>query len=471
MIQKGQTIVATISDLADGDKCYAKLPDGMSAFIRGAAAIGDTVEAIVRKTKSSYIEADFSKLLSPSPMRVEPRCEVFGVCGGCKWQHLAYEAQLQQKNKRVRDALARIGGFRDAQTLEPIGATRLYRYRNKVEFSFANRRYLLPSELGAPQKPLNFALGFHAPERYDKVIDIERCHIAPEEADLALDVVRTFALKRGLAIYDPDKREGFLRNLVVRKAFRTEETMVNLVTSWHDRDLMNALLEELRRALGERLTTFVNNVSTQKNAIAFGEQEFVAFGKGFITERLGDCHFNVSANSFFQTNTEQAERLYEVALAFAELSGRETVYDLYCGTGTISIFIATRCEKVLGIELSESAVRDALANAKQNGATNCAFKQLDLMRFESIRPELERFGLPDVVITDPPRAGMHPKAVQTLLRLAPKRIVYVSCNPASLARDGKLLCETGAYRLVKAQAIDMFPHANHIESVALFEAR
>lgn len=471
MYQKGQTIIATLSDLAEDDKCYAKLPDGMSVFIRGTLAIGDTVEATIYKAKKSYLEAKFTKLLSPSPLRTEPQCAVFGICGGCKWQHLNYAAQLQQKNKQVLDALVHIGGFRNVEMLEPIGATRIYQYRNKVDFSLSTSRYLLPSEMNAPQlsKRQDFAIGFHAPNRYEKVIDIEQCHIAPEEANLVLNTVRTFALQHHLTIYDTRTHEGFLRNLVVRKAFRTNELMVNLVTSWHDTSLMNALLQALQDTLSRRLTTLVNNVSTKKNTVAFGEAEFVVFGKGFITEHLGNYRFKISANSFFQTNTDQAERLYETVLRFAELSGNEIVYDLYCGTGSISIFISPHCKKVFGIELVETAVRDAIANASENQVQNCTFKMLDLMKFETLREELTAFGVPDVVITDPPRAGMHPKAVQTMLKFAPKKIVYVSCNPASLARDGKLICESGAYRLVKVQAIDMFPHTNHIESVALFE--
>lgn len=471
MYQKGQLITATISDLAEGDKCYAKLPDGMSVFIRGTLAIGDTVEAMIYKAKKSYLEAELTNLLSPSPLRTEPRCEVFGICGGCKWQHLNYDAQLQQKSKQVLDALTHIGGFRNIAMLPPIGATRIYQYRNKVDFSLSTSRYLLPSEINASHfsKRNDFALGFHAPQRYDKVIDIEQCYIAPEEANLVLSAVRAFALEHRLTIYDTHTHEGFLRNLVVRKAFRTNELMVNLVTSWHDVALMKSLLHALQHSLGASLTTFVNNVSTKKNTIAFGEEEFIVFGKGFITEQLGEYRFNISANSFFQTNSEQAERLYETALRFAGLSGNEIVYDLYCGTGSISIFISKHCQKVFGIELVESAVRDAVENACENQVRNCTFKMLDLMKFETLRSELISFGAPDVVITDPPRAGMHPKAVQTMLQFQPKKIIYVSCNPVSLARDAKLICESGRYRLATVQAVDMFPHTNHIESVALFE--
>jgi 23S rRNA (uracil1939-C5)-methyltransferase len=245
--------------------------------------------------------------------------------------------------------------------------------------------------------------------------------------------------------------------------------MVNLVTSWYEEALMQAAAAELQQALGTALVSVVNNITTHKGGVSIGEEEKIIFGKGFITEKLGKWQFEISANSFFQTNTLQAERLYETVLKMAQLTPNDTVYDLYCGTGSIAIFVSPYCKKVLGIEVVESAVRDAMRNAARNAVQNCVFHQLDLKDFGKLEPELNAFGMPDVVITDPPRAGMHPDAVKTLLKLAPKRIIYVSCNPASLARDAKLLCEHGKYSLCEVQAIDMFPHTNHIESVARLE--
>lgn len=469
MYQKGQLIEATISDHAEDDRCFARLENGIGVFVQGYLAIGDRVEAEIFKVKKNYLEAKAKRLLAPSPQRVEARCTHFGVCGGCKWQHLDYAAQLEQKAKQVRDALTHIGMFSALEVLPTIGAEEIFHYRNKIEFSFSDQRFVLEHERELPEKPIDFALGFHAPRRFDKVVDIDRCYIAPPEMNVALNVVKAFARRSGLEPYSMRTNQGFWRHLCVRKAFRTNEVMINLVTSWHEADLMQDLLAELQHALPQALTTLVNNITTSKSGTSVGEEEKVIFGKGFITEKLRDLSFKISANSFFQTNTAQAERLYEAVLKMAELTPNDVVYDLYCGTGSIALFIAHQCKKVLGIELVASAIQDARDNAVLNGVENCMFHQLDLKEFRKLAPELSAFGLPDVVITDPPRAGMHPDAVSFLLKLSPKRIVYVSCNPASLARDAKLLCVHGNYGLRLVQPIDMFPHTNHIESIAVLE--
>lgn len=473
MHHKGEQIEVTIADAGDDDKCFAKLEDGMSVFVQGRVAVGDRVSAEVYKVKKNYLEAKLREVLSPSASRVEPPCQHFGVCGGCKWQHVDYAAQLEQKRKHVQDALRHIGGFKEIIVEPAIAALSPYHYRNKVDFSFSNRRYLSPDEMNIDAsllKPLDFALGFHAPQRYDKAIDIDECHIATSEMNKVLETVKAFSQAKKLSVYSTDTDSGMLRNLVVRQSVHTDDLMVNLVTSPpHDAPLMNELLVRLNDALGERLTTFVNGLSSRKNTVAFSESEAVMKGDGTITERLGAYRFSISANSFFQTNTLQAERLYEKTLELARLEKSDVVYDLYCGTGSISVFISAHCAKVFGIEMVESSIRDAHANALRNGITNCRFKMLDLKDFGKMESELKEFGLPDVVITDPPRAGMHPDAVQTLLKLAPKRIVYVSCNPASLARDGKSFCDGGNYRLTEVHPVDMFPHTNHIESVAVFE--
>ncbi len=475
MYQKGQRIEVALSDAAEHDKSFGRLADGVGVFVRDGKlgeklAVGDRVEAEIVKVKKNYLEANFIKLLEPSTIRIAPQCSHFGICGGCKWQHSSYDAQLRQKEKQVRDALTHIGGFTNIGLLPTLGATTLYGYRNKIEFSFSDKRFLLPDEIRQDTlaKPKDFALGFHAPERYDKVIDIDHCHIATPTMNTVLAVVKQFATEKKLSAYSSETHQGFLRALVVRETL-AGETMVNLITSWHDKSVMTDLSHELKNALGETLTTVVNNITTRKNNVSFGEEEMIIYGDGVITETLGSYRFQISANSFFQTNTTQAEWLYRTALSAARLSPDDVVYDLYCGTGSISIFISARCKKVFGIELVESAVKDAEKNAARNGVQNCTFKLLDLKNFQKILPELEAFGLPDVVITDPPRAGMHSDAIQTLLKLRPKRIIYVSCNAASLARDAKLLAESGAYRLEDVQPVDMFPHTNHIESVARFE--
>ncbi|MCF7848130.1 MAG: 23S rRNA (uracil(1939)-C(5))-methyltransferase RlmD [Kiritimatiellales bacterium] len=475
MYKKKQMVEVEILDLGDKNQCYGKLPDGMSIFVQGPAAIGDTVTAEIFKIKKKFLGSRMRELIKPSPHRIEPVCPYFGLCGGCKWQHMDYTEQLRLKRKQVQDALEHIGGFQSLECEPCIAAPDLFVYRNKMDFSFTDLRYLTTEEIGIEpgehEKPLDFALGFHAAGCYAKAIDIDHCDISPEEMNIALNTVRDFCLrhKEALPVYSTRSHTGELRNLVVRKGGSTGEFMVNLVTSTHMPNLMKELCEDLKAALGDRLTTFVNNITDRKNTVAIGDHEFVLHGPGFITDRLGDYTYRISANSFFQTNTAQAEKLYFQILESAKLKESDIVYDLYCGTGSISLFASSHCQKVLGVEVVESSVLDARENARRNGVENCTFIKLDLKDIKEIEQEMGTFGHPDVVITDPPRAGMNPKAVQMLLKIAPATIVYVSCNPASLARDGQMLCESGAYRLVHVQPIDMFPQTNHVESVARFE--
>lgn len=471
-------IETVLLDTADKNRCLGQLEDGIRVFVEGTAAVGDTVRAQVYKIKKRYLVARLTEVLRFSDRRTEPRCAHFGVCGGCKWQHIDYTEQLRLKRKQVVDALVHLGGFRDPEVAECMAADAPYGYRNKIDMDFTDQRYLASEEMAAPAgvltKPIDFALGFHAPGCHAKAVDIDYCHLASPEMNIAVDVVRRVCRDRKLSIYSTFTHEGFLRNLVVRRGERTGELMVNLITSAHDGELMESLLTALLAALGDKLTTLVNGVTDRKNLVACGDQDYVVHGEGVIRDRLGDCTYRISPNSFFQTNTVQAERLYEQIMGQAGLTvdtpdTPRTVYDLFCGTGSIALFAARRCARVLGIEMNESAVTDARRNAGVHGAANCTFRQMDLMHFGAIREELEAFGLPDVVITDPPRAGMHPKAVAMLRELAPPSIVYVSCNPASLARDGKLLCEEGLYRLARTQPVDLFPQTNHVESVARFE--
>ena len=473
MAKKGEIVEVEIFDTADKNRCVGTLPEGIRVFVEGAAAVGDVVRARIYKIKKRYLVASLIEVVKFSPRRTEPRCDYFGVCGGCKWQHLDYSEQLRIKRKQVVDALEHLGGFESPDVADCIPAPAVYGYRNKIDMDFTDRRYLTAGEMNVPEeqlaKPLNFALGFHAPGCFAKAIDIDYCHLASPEMNRAVETVRLFCRDRKIPVYSTFSHEGFLRNLVVRRGERTGELMVNLITSAHEPALMNELRDELLAALGDKLTTFVNGVTARKNLVAFSEQEFVMHGTGNISDRLGEYTYQISPNSFFQTNTVQAEKLYNEILAAARLAGDETVYDLFCGTGSIALFASKHCSRVFGIELVESAVADAQKNAEEQGAKNCTFRQMDLMHFGTIRDELENLGLPDVVITDPPRAGMHPKAVDMLRELAPPVIIYVSCNPASLARDGALLCENNLYKLVSTVPVDLFPQTNHVESVARFE--
>ena len=475
MYKKKQMVEVEILDLGDKNQCFGRLEDGISIFVQGPAAVGDTVMAEIFKIKKKFLVSRFRELVKPSPHRIDPVCPYFGLCGGCKWQHMDYPEQLRLKRKQVQDALEHIGGFQGLECGSCLPAPELFGYRNKMDFSFTDLRYLTPSEIGIEpgghDKPLDFALGFHAPGCYAKAIDLDHCDLSTEEMNIALNTVRAFCLrhKEELPIYSTRSHTGELRNLMVRQGGNTGDFMVNLITSSHNPELMRELAEDLKAALGDRLTTFVNNTTSAKNTASFGEKEFVIHGPGFITDRLGDYTYRISANSFFQTNTAQAETLYLQILETARLKPTDVVYDLFCGTGSIALFASGHCKKVLGVELVESSVNDARENAKRHNVENCEFIKLDLKDIKEIRTDMAEFGAPDVVITDPPRAGMNPRAVKALLEIAPPAIVYVSCNPASLARDGQMLCEEGQYKLVSCQPVDMFPQTNHVESVARFE--
>jgi 23S rRNA (uracil1939-C5)-methyltransferase len=470
VFRRGDIIELTVTDLAEKEQCFGRLDSGMAVMVNGMLAIGDRVSARIKKVKQRYIEAIAVEVLEPSPDRTEPVCPYFGVCGGCKLMHIKYEAQLQYKEKKVRDALEHLGNFVAPPVSAVLGAASPVHYRNKIEFSCSNMRYLLPEELSQEEleRPKDFALGFHTPGNFEKVIDIDYCYLATESMNQVLRLTHEFALANNLEPYGVRAHTGFLRNLVVRFSEDRKELMINLVTSWYDEPLMQQYNAYLETGLGGQKMTVVNNVTSRKNGVATGEEEFTLSGSGVITERLGELDFRISANSFFQTNTSQAEVLYNSILDVAGLEATDTVYDLYCGTGTITLYLAKHCRTAVGLEVVESSINDARSNAALNGIDNAAFYQVDLKDFHAILDTLESHGSPGVIITDPPRAGMHPKALSTMLRFRPRRIVYVSCNPASLARDGKEICLQG-YSLKSVQPVDMFPHTAHIESVACFE--
>ncbi len=467
--KKGESVELTISDIAEKDQCFGRLESGTGVLVRGMLAIGDRVDATITKVRPAYLEAVVGRVLAFSADRVDPACPVFGVCGGCKWMHVGYDAQLRYKRKKVHDALVHIGGFQDSTVKPVLPAPDIMHYRNKVEFSCSSKRYLMPEELKMDilEKPKDFALGFHAPGNFEKVLEIDTCYLAKECMNRALTVTREFAFEQGLSPYAAREHTGFLRNLMLRYSEEQDELMVNLVTSRHDPERMELYRDRLLAAMPGQKMTIVNNVTTRKNTVAVGEKEFVVHGEGVIQERLGDLHFRISANSFFQTNTKQAEALYDGIMNMAGLRKDDTVYDLYCGTGTITLYLAERCSRAVGLELVESSLADAAENASRNGITNASFYGADLKDFHTLLGTLEAFGFPRVIVTDPPRAGMHPKALKTMVRLQPETIVYVSCNPANLARDGKEICASG-YRLEEVQPVDMFPHTSHIETLACF---
>ncbi len=482
-MEKGSEIELTVESLSGDGRTVAR-KDGVVVFVENALP-GDTVLARVWKFKKNYAEARALRILKPSSSRVQAECMHFGVCGGCKWQDLAYDAQLQFKHRRVVEAFQRIGGFPDPQVGPVIGCASPYFYRNKMEFTFSRERWLTDEEMrlieeeagyksvGAEESPdgpkgaMNLFLGLHVPQRYDKVVDISECRLQSDLSNEIVCAVRDAAREWKWDVYSSETQSGYLRHLVIRQSKRTGEVMVNLVTN----GFRGHAMEDLTGYLVSRfpgITTVVNNSTTRMSMVALGEEEKVYYGSGYIRERLGEHTFQVSANSFFQTNTEQAEILYSTAKDYAELSASDVLYDLYSGTGTIAIFLAGAVERVLGVEVVESAIRDAETNAKLNHIANCYFLQGDLKdRLTRDSSWLDEHPRPTVIVADPPRSGMHEKVIERMIRLSPGRIVYVSCNPATQARDAKLL-SGGGYRLEKIQPVDMFPHTDHIEAVALF---
>ena len=448
-------------------KSIAHLEDGKTIFVEGAVP-GDIAEVLVLKNKKSYAEGKAMRVIEPSPDRVVPFCEHFGVCGGCKWQMLPYEKQLEYKQIQVTDQLTRIGHV----VLPPIetiaGSDKQRFYRNKLEFTFSELSYLTREEIEAAgtdeikRKP---ALGFHAPGMFDKVVDIQTCHLQPEPTNKIKNLLRQISQEHNLPYYDHRKQEGWLRNVVIRVA-TTGEVMVNLIVK-SERDELKMILDRLLQEVPE-ITSLHYTINPKVNDTIYDQTVHTYAGKGYIEEYLEDFRFKISPKSFFQTNTRQAERLYQITRDFAALTGNEVVYDLYCGTGSIGIFLSKGAKKIIGIEAVPDAIEDAKLNAAWNGLEHCQFYAGDVSDIAT-DAFFEEHGRPDVIITDPPRAGMHEKLIQQLLRMRAPRVVYVSCNPATQARDLQLLDE--AYKVIRLQPVDMFPHTHHIENVALLELR
>ena len=471
-MKRGEEVQLRLERFAFEGKTVARV-DGLVAFVSGGVA-GDEVRARVTKVKKQFVEAETLEVLKPSSKRTEPRCKHFGTCGGCKWQHVDYQAQLDFKRQHVIDALERIGGFKGVAVKPTLASPDIYHYRNKMEFSFG-QRWLSREELQAKENGGTFneqelfALGLHIPKRFDRVLDLDECWLQSETSYKIVNAVRRFCHEHSLPIYSTDTHTGFLRNLVIREGKRTGDLMANLVTSEERPEIMVALRDRL---LGEfpGITTVINNITDRKSQVAIGDTETVYHGPGYITERIGKRTYNISANSFFQTNTSQAENLYEAARRMARLKPSDIVFDLYSGTGTIALHIADDVAQVVGIESVPSATEDAERNAKLNGVDNCRFILGDLkdtlIQGTTLFENQQR---PNVVITDPPRVGMHEKVIDELQRLSPERIVYVSCNPATQARDLKLLYESGNYEIAEVLPVDMFPHTYHVESVVMLQ--
>lgn len=435
-------------------------------FVNGSYP-GDKVKARLVKIKNSYAEAVTSEILFSSSERQKARCKYFGVCGGCKQQDLNYISQLKYKQLQVEEIFDKLGGFKSLHVESIIPSENIFFYRNKMEFSFADRRWLTKDELTNENIEKNFALGLHIPRIYDKVLDVDECFLQSEISNQILNFTRKFFKERNNSIYSTKTHTGYLRNLVIKQSQKTSDLMVNLVTSEENNELAKKYAEELLKEV-PGVTTIINNISKKKASIAVGDYEKIIHGSGFIYDIIGDYKFRISANSFFQTNTLQAENLYQTALDFSGLTGNEIVYDLYSGAGTIAIYVSGKSKQVIGFESVESAIDDAKVNAELNDISNAKFFNADL--YKSFLPIVENNQLPkpDVIIIDPPRSGMHENTVNNVIQLSPQKVVYVSCNPTTQVRDIKLMVNAG-YKLVKVNPVDMFPHTYHIENVALLK--
>jgi len=461
-IQRGDSLTLTVQKAAFEGRCTARINgDGLIVFVDGAVP-GDTVEATVYRKKKQFAEARVERILVPSPHRVQAPCEHFGVCGGCSWQHMSYEQQCIWKREHVVDAFERLGGFRGVTVHETIPSEHAFWYRNKMEYSFGEMRWLSPDELGHVDRDAElFALGLHVPKRYDRILHIERCLLESEQSNEILRVTRSFFLQRNIPPYSTRTHEGDLRHLVIREGKHTGERMVFLVSTYHKPELMKEYAEVVAQpSLG--VTTFVHGVTTRKSTVAIADEEIVYFGDGVIHERLGGNMFRISPTSFFQTNSLQAERLYAIVEKAANLRREDKVWDLYCGAGTITLYVARHASHVIGVELNMAAITDARRNAVENRISNVEFHCADISTFlagTDMAPQL-----PDIVIVDPPRAGMHPSVVEALGKAGVARLVYVSCNPATSARDCATLREYG-YEIIDITPVDMFPHTWHIECV------
>ena len=476
MYKKNQIIRLKLTDLAEKNLCFGKLNDGISVFVQGMVAIDDVVDARIIKIKKNYLLCNLETIVSKSLSRINPKCKYFGLCGGCKWQHIDYNSQISLKRKQVQDSLIHIGRFNDFQSHKCIPADKIFYYRNKVDLSFTDLRYLSSNEIllneSDLEKPIDFALGFHPSGCYSKAIDIDYCYLVNDTINKIIQKIKFFCIEHSniLPIYSTKTHKGELRNLVIRHGLNTEEIMVNLITSTHNKKIMMKLASQLELEFKNLITTFVNSTTNAKNTVAFGQNEFCLIGKGFIYEKLNNYKFRISPNSFFQTNTHQAEKLFNELINLCEFKQNHIVYDLCCGTGVISILISKFCEKVLGIEINDQSIQDANINAEINNVKNCEFINLDIKNFNNLENFINSFGKPNTIIVDPPRAGLPQKTIETIIKLKPKKIIYISCNPSSFARDAKVICEN-FYELEVCKPIDLFPQTNHVETLSKFSIK
>ena len=463
-INKNITIPeVVIESVAAEGKCVGRF-EGQVIFVADVAP-GDVVDLRIIKKRKNYLEGRAVKFHQYSNLRTQPFCPHFDLCGGCKWQHLEYDSQLKFKQQQVVDNLQRIGKVALPAIKPILPSEETQYYRNKLEFTFSNKKWLTREQIESGENVDRTALGFHMPGRFDKVLDMEVCHLQPDPSNAIRLAVRDYARKHNMEFYDLVEMHGLVRNLIIRTA-STGELMV-IVQFGRKEDSIPGLMEYIKEQFPQ--ITSLQYIINEKLNETYHDQEVVLFsGREYIEEEMEGLRFRIGPKSFYQTNSQQAYTLYKVAREFAGLDGSQVVYDLYTGTGTIANFVARKAKKVVGIEYVPEAIEDAKVNSEVNGLDNTVFFAGDMK--DILTPAfVQEHGQPDVVITDPPRAGMHPDVIQTLLHVAPRRIVYVSCNPATQARDLQMMDEQ--YKVAEVQPVDMFPHTHHVENVVLLEKR
>ena len=463
-IKKGELLELYIEKLAYGGMGFSHYDD-IVIFVKGAIP-GQTVKAKVYKKKKRYLEAYVVEIIKSSKFQVTPKCSHFGVCGGCSFQNYLYNNQLAQKKEQVENLFDKLGGLKKIPIKPIIGCDNQYNYRNKMEFTYSPNKWILDYNKSTNYKQEN-ALGLHVKNRFDKIVDIDNCYLHTQLSDSLLSVIKKLLSQYNIEPFDVKSRTGYLKNVLIRTSYDNEEILINFITINNDDTKLISLVKSLIKEFKE-IKSIIHTVVKPNSGSSFSDQEKILWGENFINENIGDYSFKISSNSFFQTNSHQAKKLYDMILDCGQFNGKEIVYDLYCGTGSIGIYLAKYVSMVYGVEVVMSAIIDAIENAQNNNVSNIQFMHGDLNNFFDSNNESKIISKPDVVILDPPRAGLHKNTVNSLIKFNAKKIIYVSCNPATQVRDIVLFLNDG-YKLKNVQPIDMFPHTPHIENIALLQ--
>ncbi len=461
--EKRQLENIEIFDIAEEGKGVGRYED-LVLFIEKAIP-GDVVNVELQRKKKNFAEGRVTQIVKSSPFRIEPFCPHFGVCGGCKWQHMSYQAQLKFKHQYVDNALTRIGKVDTSSMEEILGSQNTTYYRNKLEYTFSNKRWLTDRDAVVDPEDMN-AIGFHVPGRFDKILDIEHCYLQQDPSNKLRNNLRDFAIQHGVTFYDLRAHEGALRNLIIRTS-STGETMVVVVFAYPEEGQVELVMNHLASEFPD-ITSLLYIINQKRNDTIFDQEIEVFKGRDFIYEEMEGLKFKVGPKSFYQTNSHQAYELYKITREFAELKGDELVYDLYTGAGTIANFVARSAREVVGVEYVPSAIEDAKYNSQINGVNNTKFYAGDMKNVLTAEFVAEH-GKPDVIITDPPRAGMHADVVNRILEMEAAKVVYVSCNAATQARDLEML--SAKYEIVRIKPVDMFPQTQHVENVVLLKLK